>query len=81
MMGSFNGALWSDVFRTVPVMAVAAAGIFMLRRPLQILLLGDDEAASLGVSVGIGPPYGGCICDAPCLRCNSMLRGWWLGSD
>lgn len=51
MMGSFNGALWSDVFRTVPVMAVAAAGIFMLRRPLQILLLGDDEAASLGVSV------------------------------
>lgn len=51
LMGSFGAVVWKDVMRALPVIAAAVFGIFLLRRPLQALMLGDDEAASLGVPV------------------------------
>jgi iron complex transport system permease protein len=42
---------WSDVLLILPYVAVATVVILALRRVIDVLNLGDDEAASLGVDV------------------------------
>jgi cobalamin transport system permease protein len=51
ILGNIPSTGWSDVVLILPYVAVAAAVILALRRVVDVLNLGDDEAASLGVNV------------------------------
>jgi iron complex transport system permease protein len=52
ILGNIPSTGWSDVVLVLPYIAVAAIVIIALRRVVDVLNLGDDEAASLGVHVG-----------------------------
>ena len=52
ILGNIPSTGWSDVVLVLPYVAVAAVLILALRRVVDVLNLGDDEAASLGVHVG-----------------------------
>ncbi|MBA3374968.1 MAG: FecCD family ABC transporter permease [Gaiellaceae bacterium] len=52
ILGSIPSTGWSDVVLILPYVAVATVVILALRRVVDVLNLGDDEAASLGVHVG-----------------------------
>jgi iron complex transport system permease protein len=51
ILGSLPSTGWSDVVLVLPYVAVAAVGLVLHRRLLDVLSLGDEEAASLGVNV------------------------------
>jgi iron complex transport system permease protein len=51
ILGNIPSSGWSDVVLVLPYVAVAATVILLLRRLVDVLSLGDDEAASLGVHV------------------------------
>jgi iron complex transport system permease protein len=51
ILGNIPSTGWSDVVLILPYVVVAAAVILSLRRVVDVLNLGDDEAASLGVDV------------------------------
>ena len=51
ILGSIPSTGWSDVVLVAPYIADAAAAILLLRRVVDVLNLGDDEASSLGVNV------------------------------
>jgi iron complex transport system permease protein len=51
ILGSIPSSGWSDVVLGLPYVAVAAAVMLSHRRVIDVLNLGDDEAASLGVDV------------------------------
>jgi iron complex transport system permease protein len=51
ILGNIPSTGWTDVVLILPYVAVAAAIILALRRVVDVLNLGDDEAASLGVDV------------------------------
>jgi iron complex transport system permease protein len=51
ILGGLPTSGWTDVALVVPYMAVAWAIILAHRRVLDVLSVGDDEAASLGVDV------------------------------
>lgn len=51
LMGSFNLADWEKFRATAPVILGAAAVLTLLSYRLKVLTLGDEDAASLGVSV------------------------------
>ena len=51
ILGNIPSTGWSDVVLVLPYIAVAAVVILALRRVVDVLNLGDDEAASLGVDV------------------------------
>ncbi|MHB9296781.1 iron ABC transporter permease [Pillotina sp. SPG140] len=51
LMGSLGSAVWEDVRTTVPLLAVACAGICSCARSLDLLVQGEEVAASLGVPV------------------------------
>ena len=51
ILGNIPSSGWSDVVLVLPYIAVAAAVILSLRRVVDVLTLGDEEAASLGVDV------------------------------
>jgi iron complex transport system permease protein len=51
ILGSIPSSGWSDVVLVLPYVAVAAAVMLSHRRVIDVLNLGDDEAASLGVDV------------------------------
>ena len=51
ILGNIPSTGWSDVILVLPYIAVAVAVILALRRVIDVLTLGDDEAASLGVDV------------------------------
>jgi iron complex transport system permease protein len=51
ILGNIPSTGWADVVLILPYVAVAAVVIIALRRVVDILNLGDDEAASLGVNV------------------------------
>ncbi len=51
ILGNIPSSGWSDVVLVLPYIAVAVAVIVALRRVVDVLNLGDDEAASLGVDV------------------------------
>lgn len=52
ILGNIPSTGWADVVLVVPYVAVAAVVVLALRRVVDVLNLGDDEAASLGVHVG-----------------------------
>ncbi|MBX6388990.1 MAG: iron ABC transporter permease [Frankia sp.] len=49
MLGRLSTDGWSDVVRVLPYVAVGAAVVLAHRRALDVMALGDVEAASLGV--------------------------------
>ncbi|HYI75942.1 MAG TPA: iron ABC transporter permease [Gaiellaceae bacterium] len=51
ILGNIPSTGWADVILILPYVAVAAVVIVALRRVVDVLNLGDDEAASLGVDV------------------------------
>jgi iron complex transport system permease protein len=51
ILGNIPSTGWSDVVLILPYIAVAVVVILALRRVIDVLSLGDDEAASLGVDV------------------------------
>ncbi len=51
ILGNIPSTGWSDVVLVLPYIAVAVVVILALRRVVDVLTLGDDEAASLGVDV------------------------------
>jgi iron complex transport system permease protein len=51
LLGELSTAGWSDVLLVLPYAAVAAVVIIAHRRMLDVLRLGDEEAAALGVDV------------------------------
>ncbi len=52
LLGRLPSSGWRDVLILLPYVAVAAAGILLHRRLLDVLSVGDEEAATLGVNVG-----------------------------
>jgi len=52
ILGNVPSTGWTDVVLILPYVAVAAVVILALRRVVDVLALGDDEAAALGVHVG-----------------------------
>jgi iron complex transport system permease protein len=51
ILGSIPNSGWSDVILILPYVCIASALILAHRRVIDVLSLGDDEAASLGVNV------------------------------
>jgi iron complex transport system permease protein len=51
LLGGFSTSTWSDVAICAPYIAVSSLVLILHRRVLDVLSLGDDEAASLGVDV------------------------------
>lgn len=51
ILGNIPSSGWSDVVLVLPYIAAAVAVILSLRRVVDVLNLGDDEATSLGVDV------------------------------
>jgi iron complex transport system permease protein len=51
ILGNIPSTGWADVVLVLPYIAVAAVVIVALRRVVDVLNLGDDEAATLGVNV------------------------------
>ena len=51
ILGNIPSTGWSDVVLILPYVGVATVVIMALRRVVDVLNLGDDEAASLGVNV------------------------------
>ncbi len=52
ILGRLGTAGWNGVELALPYVLVCAGVIFAHRRVLDVMVLGDDEAASLGVAVG-----------------------------
>jgi cobalamin transport system permease protein len=52
LLGGFSTATWHDVAVAAPYMAVSAIVLLLHRRVLDVLSLGDEEAAALGIDVG-----------------------------
>jgi iron complex transport system permease protein len=52
ILGRLPSSGWRDVLILLPYVAVASIGILLHRRLLDVLSVGDEEAASLGVHVG-----------------------------
>lgn len=51
LLGGFGSADWHDVALVAPYIAVSATILLLHRRVLDVLSLGDEEAASLGLDV------------------------------
>jgi iron complex transport system permease protein len=51
ILGRFTGSTWSDVRLVLPYIVVTIAVLIAHRRHLDVLRVGDDEAASLGTDV------------------------------
>jgi iron complex transport system permease protein len=52
ILGRLPSSGWGDVTLILPYVGVAVLVILLCRRSVDVLTLGDDEAASLGVNVG-----------------------------
>ncbi len=50
-LGSLGGAVWERVLPAVLLMTISVAGLLTLARPMNCLLLGEDDAKTLGVDV------------------------------
>jgi iron complex transport system permease protein len=51
ILGGLSAATWSDVWMILPYVAVSAIALLAHRRLLDVLRVGEDEAATLGVNV------------------------------
>lgn len=52
ILGRLATTGWDDFRLVLPYMAVSAIGIFIHRRALDVMAVGDEEASSLGLEVG-----------------------------
>ncbi len=52
ILGRLSSADWADVRLCAPYIAVSVIVLFAMRRHLDVLRVGDEEASSLGMSVG-----------------------------
>ncbi len=52
ILGSLSQATWGDVRLVAPYVVVSSIVLMLHRRHLDVFRVGDDEAATLGVSVG-----------------------------
>ena len=52
ILGRFTAASWGDVRLVLPYVAISMAVLLAHRRHLDVLRVGDDEAATLGTDVG-----------------------------
>src|SRR5215211_7200853 len=52
LLGQLGNSQWSDVVLVLPYLGVACLVLLLCGRPLDVLAVGDDEAASLGVHPG-----------------------------
>ena len=52
ILGRLSGATWGDAALVLPYVAVSCAVLMAHRRHLDVFRVGDDEASTLGVSVG-----------------------------
>lgn len=52
ILGRLSSAQWDDVRLCLPYIVVSVAVLLMMRRHLDLLRVGDDEATALGMSVG-----------------------------
>jgi iron complex transport system permease protein len=52
LLGGFSTASWTDVAVAAPYIGISSLALLLHRRVLDVLSVGDDEAASLGVDVG-----------------------------
>ena len=52
ILGGLSTATWSDIWMILPYVAVSAIALLAHRRLLDVLRVGEVEAASLGVNVG-----------------------------
>jgi len=80
LMGSFSLANWGKLRVVAPLILAAGAVLILLRYRLKVLTLGDEEAASLGVSVG--PTRTICIAAATVLVAASVTVSGivsWVG--
>lgn len=50
LMGSLTGANMRDITMVFPIMLIGCATLFVLRWRINILTMGDDEAATMGVN-------------------------------
>ncbi len=51
LLGGFGSATWHDVWICAPYIGLSSVVILLHRRVLDVLSLGDEEAASLGIDV------------------------------
>jgi iron complex transport system permease protein len=49
MMGSFNASSWKNIFIVAPIVIIGAAVIYFFYRDFNLMLVGEDNAKSLGV--------------------------------
>lgn len=56
LAGGLDARSWSHVRLSAPLILVGLGCLFVLSRDLNLLMLGDDEAKSLGVRVGLIRP-------------------------
>jgi iron complex transport system permease protein len=52
ILGGFTTATWHDVAVTAPYIAASSLVLVLHRRVLDVLSVGDEEAATLGVDIG-----------------------------
>lgn len=52
ILGGFNTSGWDEVLQLLPFAVVCIALLWLSRRALDVLAVGDDEASALGLSVG-----------------------------
>jgi ABC-type enterobactin transport system permease subunit len=51
LLGGFSDATWQQIILVAPYIAISVGIILLHRRVLEVLKLGDEEAASLGLNV------------------------------
>ena len=56
LAGSLDARSWEHVRISAPVVAGGVAVVMLMTRDLNLLMLGDDEARSMGVRVGLARP-------------------------
>lgn len=52
LMGGFHQSSWPKLWGILPIITLATLILFVLKWPLNVLRLGDEEATTLGVAVG-----------------------------
>ena len=50
-MGNFNNVLWRDLYVLIPVVSAGLIAAFLLSKPLNLLLLGENYALSMGANI------------------------------
>ncbi len=52
-MGNFGNVIWNDLFLLIPIILFGLVVAFLLSKPLNLLLLGENYAISMGVNIKV----------------------------